>query len=262
MNQIPKITLCIIVKNEEKYLRECLESVKDIADEIVLADTGSTDNTVDIAREFNAEIHHFKWIDDFSAARNFALGKCTGSWILYLDADERLSGNSLNELKNIAGREELLGCRCLVKSVNESNGKPNFMMYTRLFRNSPNLKFTGKVHEQIDESLIANGYKIEDTAIEIIHIGYNIPGKALEQKAKRNLKLLIQEFEKNKSSYNAWQIANTYSVLEDHERANQYYQLAVKDEDLNKSYKAFAFMNLAAFEFKKHNLNQAAEYLG
>ncbi len=78
------LTLSMIVKNEEKHLRECLESVTEVVDEIVIVDTGSTDKTLEIAKEFNAKIFHFNWINDFSAARNFALSKSTGEWILIL----------------------------------------------------------------------------------------------------------------------------------------------------------------------------------
>ncbi|WP_337872164.1 glycosyltransferase family 2 protein, partial [Ignavibacterium sp.] len=82
-----KITLSMIVKNEERYLEDCLNSVKNVFDEIIIVDTGSTDNTLKIAEKFNAKVFHFDWINDFSAARNFALSKSTGEWILYLDAD-------------------------------------------------------------------------------------------------------------------------------------------------------------------------------
>jgi len=87
---MPRLTLSMIVKNEEANLRDCLESVKDVVDEIVLVDTGSTDKTIRIAEEFGAKIYRFNWINDFSAARNFALKQSTGDWILYLDADEGL----------------------------------------------------------------------------------------------------------------------------------------------------------------------------
>ena len=190
MVQLPRITLSMIVKNEEKYLQECLASVKDVVDEIVLVDTGSTDSTTTIAKEFHAKIFNFQWNNDFSAARNYALSKSTGYWILYLDADERLSNESVSELKNIISVNELLGCRCIVNNINEINGKPNFMRYSRLFHNSPDIKFTGRVHEQIDDSLLENGYQIVDTNIEIIHIGYNISNELLKEKAGRNLKIL------------------------------------------------------------------------
>ncbi len=251
----------MIVKNEEKYLKECLESVKDIIDEIVLVDTGSSDDTINIAEEFNAKVLHYEWTDDFSAARNYALSKSTSDWILYLDADERLSAKSINELKNIVTKNDLLGFRCVVNSIDEINGKPNFMRYTRLFHNNPNIKFNGRIHEQIDDSLLENEYKILDSNIEIIHVGYNIVDGELKNKAKRNLEILKDEYEKNKSPYNAYQLANTYTTLEDYDEARKYYKQSVYKNSLKKEYKAFAYLNLSGYEYKKQNLNEALEYL-
>ncbi len=259
---MPKITLSMIVKNEEKYLQGCLESVKDVVDEIALIDTGSTDQTINIAKDFHARIFQYEWKDDFSAARNFALSNSTGDWILYLDADERLSVESIDELKNLIEKNDLSGYRCLVNSIDEINGKPNFMRYTRLFRNSPNIKFNGRIHEQIDDSLLEHGYKILDSDIEIIHVGYNVSNEELKYKAKRNLEILKDEFEKNRSSYNAYQLANTYTTLEDYDTANHFYRLSVKENNLNREYKAFSYLNLSGYEYKKNNLNKAAEYLG
>lgn len=85
-----KLSLSMIVKNEERFLPGCLESVKGLVDEIVIVDTGSTDGTKKIAESCRAKIIDFKWCDDFSAARNESLRHVTGDWVLYLDADERL----------------------------------------------------------------------------------------------------------------------------------------------------------------------------
>ena len=85
------LTFCIIVKNEEKNLPRCLASVKNVVDEIVVLDTGSTDRTPEIAQEFGAKVHYFEWCNDFAAARNVSLKYVTGDWVLVLDADEYLS---------------------------------------------------------------------------------------------------------------------------------------------------------------------------
>src|SRR5204863_5400745 len=85
---LPRLSLCMIVKNEERFLRNCLESVKDIVDEMVIVDTGSTDSTLDIAREYGAKVIPHVWKDDFSEARNVSLDHATGDWALWLDADE------------------------------------------------------------------------------------------------------------------------------------------------------------------------------
>ncbi len=261
MIQSPKITLSMIVRNEERYLHECLESVKNLVDQIVIVDTGSTDNTVSIAEEFGSIIFNFEWENNFSSARNYALSKSTGDWILYLDADERLTKDSVNEIKNITAQNDLLGCRCRVISLDDFNGKPNYMRYTRLFKNSPGIKFIGSIHEQIDKSLFANSYKIIDTGIEIIHVGYNIPYEEIKKKVQRNLTLLNKEYENDKSSYNAFQLANTYTILKDYSAAERYYLTAVEESNLNREYKAHGYMNLAGYELKKHNLSCALEYL-
>ena len=93
------LSLCMIVKNEEKHLVKCLKSVRDVVDEMIIVDTGSTDKTIDIARVFGAKVFDFPWTGDFSAARNHSLAQATGDWILVLDADEVISARDFDELK-------------------------------------------------------------------------------------------------------------------------------------------------------------------
>ena len=90
-NRKPRLSVCMIVKNEERFLGQCLASVKGLADELIIIDTGSTDRTVEIAREHGAQVGHFEWCNDFAAARNASIAPATGDWILFLDADEELS---------------------------------------------------------------------------------------------------------------------------------------------------------------------------
>src|SRR3989339_1768526 len=162
---MPRLTLSMIVKNEEKYIKDCLESVKDIADEIIIIDTGSTDDTIKIAESYGAKVYNFEWVNDFSAARNFALGKSTGEWILYLDADERMDANSIHELKRIIGTSQRVGYYCTVKSIDREESRDNSMSYVRLFANSPEIKFVGKVHEQIVPSLTYCDYTLSRSSI-------------------------------------------------------------------------------------------------
>jgi len=97
---MPTLSLCMIVKNEEHFLEQCLNSVKDLVDEIIIVDTGSTDRTKEIAKKFNAKIFDFEWIDDFSKARNESLKNATGDWILVLDADETISSQNHQRIKD------------------------------------------------------------------------------------------------------------------------------------------------------------------
>lgn len=252
-----RLTVSMIVKNEEAYLKECLLSVKDIADEIVIVDTGSTDNTITIAEEFGAKVFHFNWIDDFSAARNYAFSKSTGEWILYIDADERLSKDSISELKKIICKSKKTGVWCTVKSDDKINGKPNIMKYVRLFSNHPQIQFSGRVHEQIIHSLLKNDYKLVHSKITIIHKGYEVSEDGMKKKAERNLKLLLNDYKEEKLSYTAFQLGQTYALLHDTENACLYFSEALKDDNLLNDYKAISLRYIAGQEHKQNRLEQA-----
>ena len=101
----------MIVKNEEQFLDQCLAALDGVAHQIVVVDTGSTDRTVQIAKAHGAEVHHFDWCDDFAAARNFALEHARGDWVLVLDADEVLTTEGLNGLRQDMATPNLMGCR-------------------------------------------------------------------------------------------------------------------------------------------------------
>ncbi|HVO73355.1 MAG TPA: glycosyltransferase [Ignavibacteriaceae bacterium] len=255
------ISLSMIVKNEERYLKDCLESVKDIVDEIVIVDTGSTDKTLEIASGYSTKIFHFDWINDFSAARNFALDHCSGDWILYLDADERLSKSSINELKNLVRTKSKQAYLCVVRNIDEVNSRPSVMDYIRLFPNDKKVRFEGAIHEQIEYSLRKENYEILKSGIEVIHIGYNISKDALEEKAKRNLSLLMSEYSKSKSGYYAFQIGQTYGILQEREPAIKYFLAALDDATLKNEYKALAYRFLSVDYAEKQNWSEALKMI-
>ncbi|WP_051015878.1 tetratricopeptide repeat-containing glycosyltransferase family 2 protein [Melioribacter roseus] len=255
------LTLSMIVKNEEKYLKDCLESVKNLVNEIVIVDTGSTDNTVSIAKEYNAKVYNFEWINDFSAARNYALSKSTGDWILYLDADERLEPGSIHELKKILNTVTKAGYFCTVKSIDSENERDHSIRYVRLFKNSPDIKFRGKVHEQITDSLVENGYQIQHSKIVINHIGYDVSKEEKEKKAKRNLELLLEDYNQSKSSYSLFQLGQTYYILENNDKAKEIFSELIKKDDLDNALKAEAYAYLAQIEHSKFNSSDAEKLI-
>jgi len=255
------LSLSMIVKNEENYLHDCLQSVKEIIDEIIIVDTGSTDNTIKIAREFNAKIFTYKWDNDFSSARNYSLEHCNFDWVLYLDADERLSEKSINEIKQIIKTKNNKAYFCRVVNISEHSQRPSLMDYVRLFPNKKSIRFVGKIHEQIEPSLIRNNVDINQSDIEIIHLGYNVDGNKLLNKAKRNLTLLLLEYEKEKTSYYAYQLGHTYGILEEKENAVKYFLISLKDEKLKKEYSSIACRYIAINYSENNNWDKAFEYI-
>ena len=257
---MPGITLSMIVKNEEKYLQGCLESVKDIVDEIVLVDTGSSDDTLEIAKKYNADIFHFEWINDFSAARNYALENSKGSWILYLDADERIDPNSVNEIKRITENPRKSAFYCTVKSFDPEYGD-NSMRYIRLFANNPGIKFSGKIHEQIQPSLVKSDYLLVNSIVLINHIGYDVPASERKLKAERNLSLLLKEYESTKSPYYAFQLANSYNIIGDVENSKKYFLIAAQSPELERSHRAFSYTSLALIAHQNHKSVEAEKLI-
>ncbi|MEE9260777.1 MAG: glycosyltransferase family 2 protein, partial [Candidatus Scalindua sediminis] len=152
----PTISLCMIVKNEEKFLPTCLESIKDYVDEIIIVDTGSTDSTVEIARRYNAKIYHHAWENSFSKARNHSLKYATCDWILWLDADEEVDKKDAYKLKKVikdpvecetAPRANAIYLQMLDKSV---EGQSDSIMNSRkIFRNHLGFHFEGIVHNYL-----------------------------------------------------------------------------------------------------------------
>lgn len=186
------LSVCLITKNEEKFLAQCLKSIRDVAQQIIVVDTGSTDATVKIAKEFGADVHSFKWCEDFSAARNAALEHATGDWVLILDADEEIpAGQHANLLADMKKPDVTAFRLPLVNRGQEASGR-NFV--PRLFRNAPGVYFFGRVHEQAFPSLLPLckvwGTGTAMGTAEILHHGYTQETMQARNKVERNLKLL------------------------------------------------------------------------
>src|SRR3989338_5048832 len=164
------ISLCMITKNEEGNLEYCLNSTKNIADEIVIVDTGSTDKTKAIAKKFNAKIFDFKWVDDFSAARNESLKHAAKEWILILDADEILGEDSVNKVKELTKDKENDAFSFIQKNYTNDSSIAGFVseehkkndgvysgwygsLIVRMFRNKKGYEFSGTVHELVEPSI-------------------------------------------------------------------------------------------------------------
>ncbi len=148
-----KVSLCMIVRDEEEVLERCLESICDVVDEIIIADTGSVDETRKIAEKFTDKIYDFPWVDDFSAARNFAFSKGTGEYLLWMDADDVFPASEKRKFFDLKEELEKEPCDVVMMPYDagfDESGKVSFSYYReRLIRNCPLAKWQGCVHEVI-----------------------------------------------------------------------------------------------------------------
>lgn len=197
-----KLTICMIVKNADKYLTGSLTSVQDIADEIIVVDTGSTDATKAIAHQFTTEVFDFSWCNDFSQARNFSLEKATGDWILVLDGDEELAPQSQDPLRQKLQSNDTEGY--LIKVLNHYESGREVLLAPdvvfRLFKNKKEYRYTGKIHEQLCDNILAvnPSAKIEIAEdITLIHYGYLQSEISEKNKAVRNTSLLEESIKTN-----------------------------------------------------------------
>ncbi len=249
----PKISLCMIVKNEEHYLPGCLESVKDIVSEMVIVDTGSTDRTIEIANMFNAKVYHFPWINDFAAARNESLKYAIGEWLLYMDADERLILKDKDYIFKVINSipEKIGAVLCILESLHSKNDGKSEMhrgAYPRLFRNYgyPNIKFIGKIHEQISPSIRQLGKEFVDSEIVIEHLGYNRDLEIITQKVKRNYELLLEQVKEEPLNGYAWfQLGQTLGRMNLQNQAIEALEFALETNSLSGPLKASAYATLS-----------------
>jgi glycosyltransferase involved in cell wall biosynthesis len=160
----------MIAKNEERDIAACLQSVRGLAGEMIVIDTGSTDRTRAIAAEYGAEVTPFDFqFVDFAGARNCAIGRARGEWILMLDADETLAPGGAAGIGKLAAEGRNAGY--FLERVNRSSEaeKPFTDHVVRLFPNRPGVRYRGRVHETVDASILAGGGKLIRTAIRIDH---------------------------------------------------------------------------------------------
>lgn len=207
---MPKtISACLIVKNEEQFLEDTLNSIKDLVDEIIVVDTGSTDNTVRIAKNFTEKVFSFTWKSDFSAARNFSLKKATGDWILAIDGDEVISKKDHVIIRKIIDAEKFPAVSIVQRNYTgktqqplfkeaderyneEARGFPGYIPVEviRLFKNNRGITFLGFIHESVDQSIKKLGLKFLRTDIPFHHYQHLKPKERHEEKLKGYISLL------------------------------------------------------------------------
>lgn len=214
----PTLSACLIVRDASAGLARCLRSIQGIADEIIIVDTGSIDNTVEISRQFTDKIYFFEWIDDFAAARNFSISKATCDWILQIDADEFLNPVSKEYLNQILATPDCIVYTCWMhytKDYTPENG------CSFLFRNHQQIRYERRIHENIQSSveqkLNSGNWKIQPCNLFFNHSGWD---NNSNPKYTRDLKLLKSEVKENPGNGDFWnRIALIYHHTGKHDLA-------------------------------------------
>lgn len=191
-----KISLCMIVKDEEDNLENCLSSVKGIADEIIIVDTGSTDSTIEVASRFTDKIYSFDWTNDFSEARNFSFSKATKDYILWLDADDTITEENQKKfinLKNDLDKNVDFVAMYYNTDYTQTGSVYQVTLRERLVKRSCNFKWVNSIHENI--ALTGNGMKAD------IYINHKHKSSSESIKSfKRNLELIEKLYENGDES--------------------------------------------------------------
>src|SRR3989338_8344621 len=258
----PRLSIALIVKNEEQFLEDCLKSIREVADEIVVVDTGSSDKTKEIALNAGANVYDFTWVNNFSLARNFALGKCSCDWVLALDADEVVAREDHSLLLQVMNSWEVMGYQMVTKNYSNTSsvsgwvGQVKEEKYSqgfngwypstkvRLFQRKPEVVFRGAVHEMVDSSILDAKGKIMPLPVMVHHYGEMRSVESLDLKRREYLKLTQQKIEQNPMDGKAYyELGIQYKELKEFGRAEEMLRRAIEFGEGDKS--VVPLLNLA-----------------
>jgi glycosyltransferase involved in cell wall biosynthesis len=214
------LSFVAIVKNEAANLARCLASVKPYVDELVIVDTGSTDETIAIAKQYGAKVSYFEWCDDFAAARNYALSLVSSDWVLTLDADEELQASDSNWRHQLLQNNEAIAYTLELKDIEADTSQ---FKTIRIFQNLPNLTYLGRYHESLyyqNQSLGLDHPQVRALeSVSVMHYGYT--EEQLLAKAKPRILMLERIRDQDELSLPLlWTLAGKYKTSE----ANSKYQ--------------------------------------
>lgn len=244
------VSVCIIVKNEEKHIEECCKRLQPYGFETVIVDTGSTDHTIDLARKYTDRVYSFRWCDDFSAAKNYALQKASHDWILSLDCDEYVEAIDVPSLQECMRKQPKSAGRILIRNRFTENGQTSYeQVRVSRFANRQYYHFEGAIHEQLvpitrqglampsamvrppvyaaTPPMHLDGAPVKyvyPSPITVLHVGYDGSEEEMQAKSRRNIALLEKELEKQGADpYLYYQLGQSYRKLHDYENALLYF---------------------------------------
>jgi GT2 family glycosyltransferase/tetratricopeptide (TPR) repeat protein len=245
---LANISLCMIVKNEERVLGDCLASAEPYFKEIIVVDTGSTDNTKKIAQRHGASVFEFPWTDSFAEARNESLRHATGDWIFWLDADDTLplaTGEALLDAATSAPKH-LDAFIVPVQFVDDGPNAGTRVDHVKLFRNRPGLSFEGRIHEQILPSIRRQGAEVGRLNAVVLHSGYDTSVEGQQRKRVRDFKLLELDIaERPNHPFVLFNFGMTHHYVGNHEDAIDWFRRSIAASNVQESHVRKAYVLLA-----------------
>lgn len=260
----PFLSVCTILKNEERFLREFIESYSQIADEFILVDTGSTDKSLDIINSFGISPYHFKWINDFGKARSHSLNLANGKWICVADADDRITRDDALKIKSFLKNCDSHAVIVPYTNLNDFNWNsksPNIlntqdrMVY---FQNHLGIEYRGAIHENPMLSIQENNYSTCTSDIPVYHLGY--AQELLSEKSERNAKLIEMLYNEGvRESHIVYHYCNLHwsqdqSIYED-------LTSALESSGVNRKYTILESICQWLYDFRPQAINEINNYL-
>ena len=242
------ISLCMIVRDEERVIADCLSSAKDIFAETIVVDTGSVDRTKEIVLGFGAKLSEMEWPLSFAAARNESIKDAKGKWIFWMDADDVLPASSAERILDAAinAPDWVTGFVVPVQFVDGVGGDGTRVDHVKLFRNFPGVSFEGRIHEQILASLRKHGGEIQRLDAVVLHAGYDTSDSGQAKKKKRDSTLLLLDLEDRPGHpFVLFNLGMTAHYNQEHEDAVDWFRqcLDVSIPDESHVRKVFALLS-------------------
>lgn len=247
----PPISLCMIVRDSARTLGRCLRSIRPWVSEMIVVDTGSVDGTPELARRLGARVFHFPWCCDFAAARNESIRHACGQWIFWMDADDTMNGVNGRRLMELAAepaRPNLLGYVMQVHCPGGGHrGDVTVVDHVKLFQNRPDLRFQGRIHEQILPAIRRAGGEVGWTDVYVTHSGADYSAAGRRRKFARDVRLLHLELrDRPNHSFTLFNLGMTHADVGEHSTAADYLRQSLDRSEAGESHVRKIYALLAA----------------